>query len=266
MNEGSVSSSILEFLQGQVPSIKAEDLDDILLDYVGSILKDLREDSSQFDVEEFYEMLVAYVPDCSSVSSSIVAEWLIRMASKAALPEEPGGSSLDTKLPPLDLFPLPTKDELGVDGSEGEEREEDESPSEFQEQIDSLSELFPYACQLEVVHCLSLSSGDIDKAAHFIMQRNETGQSFRARTERKILKPNAKPKMNEKELKETIVGKYGFIDKAEDSRYHRPTIKKADDKKLIRYRDGKIVSTKGERFTQIKKETPEEVRKTHHKF
>ena len=35
-----------------------------------------------------------------------------------------------------------------------------------------------------------------------------------------------------------------------------------DDKKLIRYRDGKIVSTKGERFTQVSKQESEEMKKS----
>ena len=35
-----------------------------------------------------------------------------------------------------------------------------------------------------------------------------------------------------------------------------------DDKKLIRYREGKIVSTKGERFSQVTKEESEEMKKS----
>ena len=35
-----------------------------------------------------------------------------------------------------------------------------------------------------------------------------------------------------------------------------------DDKKMIRYRDGKIVSTKGERFTQVSKAESEEMKKS----
>ena len=35
-----------------------------------------------------------------------------------------------------------------------------------------------------------------------------------------------------------------------------------EDKKLIRYREGKIVSTKGERFTQVTKEESLEMKRT----
>ena len=38
--------------------------------------------------------------------------------------------------------------------------------------------------------------------------------------------------------------------------------KKLEDKKLIRYKEGKIVSTKGERFTQVTKEERLEIKRT----
>lgn len=34
---------------------------------------------------------------------------------------------------------------------------------------------------------------------------------------------------------------------------HRPVAPKVEPKKLVRYRDNKIVSLKGERFTEVKK-------------
>ena len=40
------------------------------------------------------------------------------------------------------------------------------------------------------------------------------------------------------------------------------TITWQDDKKLIRYREGKIVSTKGERFSQVTKEESQEMKKS----
>ena len=35
-----------------------------------------------------------------------------------------------------------------------------------------------------------------------------------------------------------------------------------EEKKMIRYREGKIVSTKGERFSQVTKEESEEIKKS----
>ena len=41
------------------------------------------------------------------------------------------------------------------------------------------------------------------------------------------MKNNSKnAELDEKVVKQRIVGKYGFVDQAEDGRYHRPIIKK----------------------------------------
>ena len=41
------------------------------------------------------------------------------------------------------------------------------------------------------------------------------------------MKNNSKnSELDEKVVKQRIVGKYGFVDQAEDGRYHRPIIKK----------------------------------------
>ena len=90
--------------------------------------------------------------------------------------------------------------------------------------------------------------------------------------------------MDDRTLRQKIIGKYGYVDQDDDARYHRPIIKKEvallsmnnkfskcfkknlffqDDKKMIRYRDGKIVSTKGERFTQVTKAESEEMKKSY---
>ena len=89
--------------------------------------------------------------------------------------------------------------------------------------------------------------------------------------------------MDDRTLRQKIIGKYGYVDQDDDARYHRPIIKKEvavlstkyilqlfeyniffqDDKKMIRYRDGKIVSTKGERFTQVTKQESEEMKKSY---
>ena len=88
--------------------------------------------------------------------------------------------------------------------------------------------------------------------------------------------------VDETEIKRKIMDNYGFVDMENDGKYHRPIISKKnvslgvtdniddfqtllfnqDDKKLIRYREGKIVSTKGERFSQVTKEESQEMKKS----
>lgn len=43
------------------------------------------------------------------------------------------------------------------------------------------------------------------------------------------------------------------MDRDDDSREHRPVAPKTEPKKLVRYLDNKIVSLKGERFTEVKR-------------
>ena len=85
--------------------------------------------------------------------------------------------------------------------------------------------------------------------------------------------------VDEGEIKRKIMDNYGFVDTDHDSKYHRPIVSRKnvspthslicskivmtqDDKKLIRYREGKIVSTKGERFSQVTKEESQEMKKS----
>ncbi len=50
----------------------------------------------------------------------------------------------------------------------------------------------------------------------------------------------------------TIISfRYGFIDLTESSREFRPILPKEEPKKLVRYREGQVVSTKGERFSEV---------------
>ena len=41
-----------------------------------------------------------------------------------------------------------------------------------------LLEMFPAACSVEVSHCLSLSDGNVEKAAQLILHRQETGHTI----------------------------------------------------------------------------------------
>lgn len=62
-----------------------------------------------------------------------------------------------------------------------------------------------------------------------------------------------KPSVNDEELKARIIDRYSYVDKDDDSREHRPVAPKTEPKKLVRYLDNKIVSVKGERYTEVKR-------------
>lgn len=53
--------------------------------------------------------------------------------------------------------------------------------------------------------------------------------------------------------------RYSYVDKdREDSREYKPVAPKVEPKKMIRYRDNKIVSFKGERYTEVSRRGGEE--------
>ena len=67
-------------------------------------------------------------------------------------------------------------------------------------------------------------SGDMERAAQLVLHRQESGQSLdksRSKNGRKFEKP-----VDEKSIKNRIMNQYGFVDNAEDMRYHRPTLKR----------------------------------------
>nr|CAD7261559.1 unnamed protein product [Timema shepardi] len=131
------------------------------------------------------------------------------------------------------------------------------SDSYSEPQVRLLQEMFPGVCSIEVHHCLSIAEGDVARAAQLVLHRQEAGQSLKTNVTRQ------KAVVNDQELKSRIIARYSYVDKDDDIREHRPVGPKSEPKKLVRYRDNKIVSLKGERFTEVKKEEDEDMKKTY---
>ena len=51
--------------------------------------------------------------------------------------------------------------------------------------VSQLTEMFPYTCDLEVNHCLTVTSGELERASQLIMHRHEGGQSLQP-TDRRV--------------------------------------------------------------------------------
>lgn len=299
MEETAVKKSFFDFLQERVDDIKLEDIDDIVLAYVVGILQDLTSsyvegDKESFDVDDFYEMLTAYLPQSSTIAPTEITDWMFGLVQ--AQKEAEDNYNLN-KFSQIDLTSMieqttrVTKERTNSTGSSSSTRLSKNNSEcsdssfekrrvarfsensdggdgfdveEYQQMVGQLLEMFPYTCDLEVNHCLTVTNGELERASQLIMHRHEGGQSLQPTDRRAFMKTNSKnSELDEKVVKQRIVGKYGFVDQAEDNRYHRPIIKKEDEKKMIRYRDGKIVSTKGERFTQVTKAESEEMKKSY---
>ena len=103
----------------------------------------------------------------------------------------------------------------------------------------------------QVKHCLAIASGDIERATQILIDRQENGQCLNQNNSLTI--HVNKTMIDDAELKNRIIERYSYIDKDSFTKEHRPVAPKVEPKKLVRYRDNKIVSLKGERFTEVKK-------------
>lgn len=119
------------------------------------------------------------------------------------------------------------------------------------EECDVLLEMFPESSFLEVKHCITIASGDIDRATQILLHRQETGQSISGNCV--VLQGPKSSKINDVELKNRIIARYSYVDKNAAAREYKPVVPKVEPKKLVRYRDNKIVSLKGERYTEVSK-------------
>ena len=58
-----------------------------------------------------------------------------------------------------------------------------------------------------------------------------------------------------------LLFRYSYVDKNAESKEYKPVVPKVEPKKLVRYRDNKIVSLKGERYTEVRCDEEAELKK-----
>ncbi|XP_015117772.1 CUE domain-containing protein 2-A [Diachasma alloeum] len=258
-----VKKSLFSFVRKQVPTAQLSLIDDIVLSYVVSMVEEsaLEED---LDVEGLCEMVSACLPEFSTIEKDAVSKWLLDVESE--LRQDTKGSSDCQSHDPLGQLSLaallpPDSQRMRVHHvCETSDAGSDSSGEYFTEQqeaswheISLLQEMFPAASPAEIRHCLAIADGDITKAAQLALHRQEAGQSITSNLT--YLTPNrrAKASVNDDELKSRIIARYSYVDRDDDSREHRPVTPKREPKKLVRYLDNKIVSVKGERYTEIRR-------------
>nr|CAG4648780.1 EOG090X0A55 [Polyphemus pediculus] len=271
-----VKESLLAFLQANIPQAKLSHIDEIVLSYVVSILEELGSEWGQedlFDVESFSEMLTAYFPDFESIPHTNVCDWIFKLSaelSKTTKDSKDFKMSLEEGL--KFAMPVVTKCENQLSrvsessdvSTSGESSHSSTLDFDKSEDTRLLIEMFPFISLTEATHCLSLSNGSVDEAVQLVLHRQEIGQTFSNSENSCLLQHKSRP-VNEKTLKKKIIEKYSYIDQDDDQREHRPPPLKEQPKKMVRYLDNKVVTIKGERYTEIKEdpEAKEEAKKTY---
>lgn len=128
----------------------------------------------------------------------------------------------------------------------------------FVDETMALQEMFPDSSELEIKHCITIANGDIDQAIQMILDREEKGQSLTGSLTNACQKSK---RIDDNELKNRIISRYSYVDRSTENKEYKPVVPKIEPKKMIRYRDNKIVSLRGEKFTEVHKGEEVELRK-----
>ncbi|XP_060602207.1 CUE domain-containing protein 2-A-like, partial [Ruditapes philippinarum] len=145
---------------------------------------------------------------------------------------------------------------------ENERTSSESSGDDVDEQLQQLIEMFPSTVRLELEHCLHSAEGDIETAVQIVLHRQDTGSAITEDKKPKERKIRGHSILDDKKMKDQMMERYAFIDVNEDKKQYKPAAPKSEPKKMIRYLDNQVVNTKGQKFTEIKKDDGEEMKKT----
>lgn len=313
--EADVERELKQFLKHQVSSEALCSIDEIVLGYIANVLEQLGEDE-QFDVDEFTEIMAAYIPGFDSLTKEEVCSWMlglaeklvyIRRSSDVAVVKEDKVSS-ESKV--VGVLPSSSADGRHHVGEESDgilslqqakqvrsssnttasqevnstyrEMKDDcvnsnkmENAEERGDEVSVLLEMFPEACSLEIEQCLNDANGNTEAAVHLMLLKNgescdDEGQESNLKIidwSPKVRLPSAnnleERKADRESFKEQMMTRYGYVDIRQDEMTHQPRLNKQENKKPLRYRDNQVVSTKGERFSLVKKQESEDMKKTY---
>ncbi|XP_049301181.1 CUE domain-containing protein 2 [Anopheles funestus] len=273
-----VKESFFHFIRKHIPKADLSIVDEIVLSYVISILEEASQDPC-FDVEGFIEMMSAYFNDFANIEPETVCAWIFELenqiSNKNPISKTESNNLSLNSLSLVDMIPEEKlrgrhssesdREAMGHDSHKRTHRLSDSDGGStegcnydlFAEQCDILQEMFPDSSFIEVKHCILIANGDVDRATQILLHRQEAGQSLKGPSNNMLQAGKPHQQVDEHELKNRIISKYSYVDK-EDNREYKPVAPKVEPKKLIRYRDNKIVSFKGERYTEVSRRGGEE--------
>ncbi|XP_056386532.1 CUE domain-containing protein 2 [Hyla sarda] len=253
-----IRDALTDFIQSHIPNADVSAMDEVFFSYVTGVLEELgSQDSSDedFDMETFMEMLEGYIPGFAEIGSEKVYEMMFELSGQLREARSKENCSTETSDPPL-MGTECDHIELAENGlhvaSEGAEAQE---KGKTQGYVDALLEMFPACTLCQAQKVLSMAKGNLEDAVQIIVD----GEVTLDPSEPQVLQKKTK----KEDLKEFILQKYMLVDDEDDKKNHRPLMPKEAPKKMIRYIDNQVVSTKGERYKDVKKPESEEMKKTY---
>ncbi|XP_012625365.1 CUE domain-containing protein 2 isoform X4 [Microcebus murinus] len=225
-----VSAALLAFVQTHLPEADLSGLDEVIFSYVLGVLEDLGPagpSEENFDMEAFTEMMEAYVPGFAHIPRGTIGDMMQKLS----------GQLSDAR----NKEPLQRPEKL-----KGETRSSADASGDTQDKAQWV---------------LAKARGDLEEAVQMLVEGKEEGPPVWDGTNQDLPRRLRGPQKDE--LKSFILQKYMMVDSAEDQKVHRPMAPKEAPKKLIRYIDNQVVSTKGERFKDVRNPEAEEMKATY---
>lgn len=286
-----VKTELCKFILKNTGLDALNSVDEIVMSYIIGVLESLEssnEPEDVFDVNEFVEMMSAYIPAFSTINTSDIHEWMLQLADFLKENSKKNGENhyaledilfrnyetmsagtknktegeIDSKC--QGLHPRRRSYHSSCSCSSSQSEDDDRCISitidGMSTEIDTLIEMFPNLHIMEAKQFLGMADGDCEHAVQLILQKQENGEQLTdSLVTKNLINPKmgcSKEKVEDKKLREQILKRYAYIDQDDDVREHKPIapkmVKFLEPKKLIRYRDNKIVSMKGERYSEVK--------------
>ncbi|KAM9618651.1 CUE domain-containing protein 2 isoform 1-T1 [Trichechus inunguis] len=265
--EKTVSAALLAFVQTHLPEADLSGLDDVIFSYVLGVLEDLGPSGpseEDFDMEAFTEMMEAYVPGFAHIPRGTIGDMMQKLSGQLSDTRnkenlQPQSSEVQGQVPiPPDPLQRPEKlkEETRSSPTAAEDTQDKAAGAEEEllPGVDVLLEVFPTCSVGQAQWALAKARGDLEEAVQMLVEGKDGPNQDLPRRLRGPQKD---------ELKSFILQKYMMVDSAEDQKIHRPMTPKEAPKKLIRYIDNQVVSTKGERFKDMRNPEAEEMKATY---
>lgn len=267
-----VSSALLAFVQAHLPEADLSGLDEVIFSYVLGVLEDLGPSGpseENFDMEAFIEMMEAYVPGFANIPRGITGDLMHKLSgqlSDARNKENrhPQRSCVQGQVP---TFPETPRQPEKLEGESrppaaaGHTPDEAAAAEEELPGVDVLLEVFPTCSMEQAQWVLAKARGDLEEAVQMLVEDKEGRPPGWDSPSQDLPRRLRGPQKDE--LKSFILQKYMMVDRAEDQKTHRPMAPKEAPKKLIRYIDNQVVSTRGERFKDVRNPEAEEMKATY---
>ncbi|XP_075466824.1 CUE domain-containing protein 2 [Ascaphus truei] len=255
-----IRDSLTSFIQSHIPDAGLGAMDEVVFSYITGVLEELgSQDSSEedFEIESLVEMMEGYIPGFAEIGSVNICEMMFQLSGRLSEARSKGNLSSKSAEEASFVAPENRSKEPTVNGdtklatsTEGATAQKDD----LKNSLDLLLEMFPSCTVSQAQGVMSMAKGDLAEAVQMIVEREVKLDSGSKESQRAPKK---------KDLKDFILQKYMMVDNEEDKKMHKPLAPKEAPKKLVRYIDNQVVSTKGERYKDMKKPESEEMKKTY---